>query len=397
MPGRVHKCGMLLGVLALASISGTTQALASSESVFYAFERDVDGAGDGAVPSAGLIADKDGNLYGTTLGGGSAGEGTVFKLTPEGTETILHSFAGGDDGYIPEGGLIMNTAGNLYGTTTLGGIAHNKGTVFRIAPDGTETVLYRFTGGSDGGNPMGTLIVDGAGDLYGTAHGGGVKKKGVVFKLTPEGVETVLHSFGSGRDGAAPQAGLIADGQGNLFGTTLAGGNADAGVVFKLASDGTETVLHSFGAEGDGLGPAGELLADSQGNLYGTTQFGGVGGRHCPGGIGCGTIFKIAPDGSYSVLYNFVGGNDGREPSSRLISDKRGNLYGTTLFGGAKNQGTAFVLAPDGAETILYSFTGKTDGRYASGPLLADAKFKHLYGETSDGGHKQGVVYVIEP
>lgn len=397
MPGRVHKFGMLFGALVLAATSGVTQAVASSENVFYTFERDNDGAGDGAVPFAGLIADKDGNLYGATLGGGSAGEGTVFKLASDRTETILHSFQGGDDGYLPEGGLIADAAGNLYGTTAAGGIEHNKGTVFRIAPDGTETVLYRFTGGSDGGNPMGTLISDGDGNLYGTTYTGGAKRKGVVFMLTPGGIETVLHSFGSGKDGAAPQGGLIADGQGNFYGTTAKGGDADAGTVFKLAADGTESVLHSFGAEGDGGGPAGELLADRRGNLYGTTQFGGAENHHCKTGIGCGTVFKITPAGSESVLYAFVGGQDGRQPSSRLIADKHNNLYGTTLYGGAKNQGTAFKLAPNGTETVLYSFVGKTDGRYPSGPLLADAKFEHLYGETSDGGDKQGVVYVIAP
>ena len=397
MPGRVHKFGMLFGALVLAATSGVTQAVASSENVFYTFERDNDGAGDGAVPFAGLIADKDGNLYGATLGGGSAGEGTVFKLAPDRTETILRSFQGGDDGYLPEGGLIADAAGNLYGTTAAGGIEHNKGTVFRIAPDGTETVLYRFTGGSDGGNPMGTLISDGDRNLYGTTYTGGAKRKGVVFMLTPGGIETVLHSFGSGKDGAAPQSGLIADGQGNFYGTTAKGGDADAGTVFKLAADGTESVLHSFGAEGDGGAPAGELLADRRGNLYGTTQFGGAENHHCKTGIGCGTVFKITPAGSESVLYAFVGGQDGRQPSSRLIADKHNNLYGTTLYGGAKNQGTAFKLAPNGTETVLYSFIGKTDGRYPSGPLLADEKFKHLYGETSDGGDKQGVVYVIAP
>jgi uncharacterized repeat protein (TIGR03803 family) len=395
MPGHAHRCGILFGALLLTSAFGGTQALASSESVLYAFERDVDGAGDGNAPFAGLIADKDGNLFGTTVVGGSAGEGTVFKLAPDGTETILHSFPGGDDGYSPEGGLIADVAGNLYGTTELGGIAHNKGTVFTITSDGAETVLYRFTGGSDGGNPMGTLIADGAGNLYGTTYTGGAKKKGVVFMLAPDGSETVLHSFGSGKDGARPEAGLVADGQGNFFGTTFTGGSADAGAVFKLAADGTETVLHSFGGEGDGIGPAGELLADGQGDFYGTTQFGGAADRHCQ--IGCGMIFKIGPDGREYVLYRFAGGQDGREPSSRLILDAQHNLYGTTLFGGAGNKGTAFKLAPDGTETVLYSFTGKTDGKHPSGPLLADAKFQHLYGETSEGGHTQGVVYVITP
>lgn len=384
-------------IVTFALASCVTPADASSEKVVYAFQNDIDGAGDGGLPSAGLVADTDGNLFGTTLGGGSAGEGTVFKIAPDGSETILHSFTGGADGYVPEAGLIIDEAGNLYGTTTVGGLGGNNGTVFRIAPDGTETQLYVFTGGSDGGKPMAGLITDGNGNLYGTTHSGGARNRGVVFKIAPDGTETVLHSFLGVRDGAFPQSGLIADGEGNLYGTTPAGGPTDNGVVFKIAPDGTETVLHRFAGGADGSAPLGGLVADGKGNLFGTTQFGGL--DNCQPGLGCGIVFRIAPDGKESVFYAFTGGKDGRQPSSRLIVDRRGNLYGTTLFGGQRNEGTVFKLSRGGSETILHSFDHRLhrDGSYPSGPLLADAGFRHLYGETSQGGHRQGVVYVVRP
>jgi uncharacterized repeat protein (TIGR03803 family) len=390
---RAHRARALVVAFALPFL--VTPAGASSEKVVYAFLRDIDGTGDGAVPSAGLVADQDGNLYGTTIGGGSAGEGTVFRIAPGGSETILHSFTGGQDGYSPEAALIIDDSGSLYGTTTVGGLSGNNGTVFRIAPNGTETQLYVFTGGSDGGKPIAGLIADGGGNLYGTTHSGGANNKGVVFKLAPNGIETVLHSFMGGSDGAYPEAGLIADGQGNLYGTTLNGGSSDNGTVFKLTPDGTETVLHQFMGHSDGSGPMGDLVADSKGNLYGTVQFGGL--DSCQ--LGCGIVFKVAPDGTESVFYSFAGGKDGRQPSSRLIADRRGNLYGSTLFGGQHNEGAVFKLTRQGTETVLYSFDRRLNrnGFYPSGPLLADATFTHLYGETSGGGHKQGVVYVVRP
>jgi len=177
--------------------------------------------------------DKKDNLYSTTAGGGADGQGVVFKLAPDGTETVLYSFTGGSDGEHPQAGLIMDSSGNLY-STTYGGGADGDGVVFRLAPDGTETVLHSFTGGSDGANPFAGLIMDSSGNLYSTTSGGGPDARGVVFKLAPDGTETVLHSFTRRSGGAFPEAGLIMDSSGNLYSTTESGGADKDGVVFKL-------------------------------------------------------------------------------------------------------------------------------------------------------------------
>ena len=314
---------------------------------------------DGALPVAGLIADSKGNLYGTNQGLGcfvNFGCGVVFKLSPDGTYTVLYSFTGGSDGAVPAAGLIADSSGNLYGTTSSGGASGN-GVVFKLSPDGTETVLHSFTG-SDGSVPVAGLIADSSGNLYGTTSRGGASGNGVVFKLSPEGTETVLHSFTGGSDGANPQAGLIADSSGNLYGTTSGGGASGNGVVFKLSPAGTETVLHSFTRGYDGANPQAGLIADSSGNLYGTTSSGG--GSGCAG-TGCGTVFKVSPGGSETVLYSFTGGSDGAGPAAGLIADNSGNLYGTTAFGGTSPElecgtigcGVVFKLSGTGFVTAI--------------------------------------------
>jgi uncharacterized repeat protein (TIGR03803 family) len=261
----------------------------------------------GEVPLGDLIRDADGNLYGTTSYGGKKsktcptkyGCGTVFKLDKKGRFTVLNSFAGGTDGRGPVAGLYRDAAGNLYGTTSEGG-GSDWGTVFKLDTTGKETVLYRFSGGADGGAPMAGLIQDAAGNLYGTTSYGGVTNCGggpcgVVFKLDPKGNETVLHAFTGSPDGADPLAALIQDSAGNLFGTTREGGTVnnlnDAGTVFKIDANGIESVLHAFSYK-DGAYPMGHLVQDSAGNLYGTTGGGGIG--QCSA-FGCGTVFKITP------------------------------------------------------------------------------------------------------
>ncbi|MGH6839302.1 MAG: choice-of-anchor tandem repeat GloVer-containing protein [Methylocella sp.] len=337
-----------------------------TETVLHTF-CNLPGCSDGSGPEAGLIADSSGNLYGTTFIGGTSlcfgqGCGVVFKLSPGGTETVLHAFTGfPSDGAFPELGLIADSSGNLYGTTLEGGggssgcyIAPSSlgcGVVFKLSPGGTETVLHSFTGGSDGLFPTSTLIADSGGNLFGTAVGGGASGNGVVFKLSPSGTETVLYSFKGGSDGGAPEGGMIADSSGNLYGTTGVGGASvcidglGCGVVFKLTPGGTETVLHSFAGGSDGSDPVGGLIADSSGNLFGTT--GGGGGSGC-GGSGCGTVFKLTPGGTETVLYSFTGGSDGGLPRAGLIADSGGNLYGTTLNGGASDAGTVFKLTGTG-------------------------------------------------
>jgi uncharacterized repeat protein (TIGR03803 family) len=391
IPGISGKC-IVAGALALAVVVPPGSACAKNgETVLHAFTE----KGDGGFPNAGLLADEQGNLYGTTEGGGSStncesGCGTVFKLAPDGTEAVLYSFcpaAQCGDGDQPYAGLIEDRAANLYGTTYLGG-AHNFGTVFRLAPDGTESVLYSFGANSgDGAYPLAGLSEDRAGNLYGTTSGGGHYDRckqigigcGTVFRLAPDGTETVLYRFTGGRDGANPYAGLIMDKGGNLYGTTLFGGAGDSGTVFRLAPDGTKTVLSHFRNGIDFDSPHADLIEDKAGNLYGTTFLGG--------GYGLGTVFKITSKGRAMALHTFTG-TDGKYPESRLVMDEAGNLYGTTSEGGADNLGTIFRLAPDGTESVLHSFCSRsncTDGATPAAGLTKD-KAGNLYGTTLDGG-----------
>jgi uncharacterized repeat protein (TIGR03803 family) len=342
-------------------------------------------AADGAQPLAGLIRDAAGNLYGTTAGGGAHGLGVVFKLGPSGTETVLHSFAGfPTDGGGPNAGLTRDAAGNLYGTTTFGG-EDRLGVVFKLSPSGTYTILYRFTGGADGANPYAGLVRDAVGNLYGTTFYGGASNAGVVFKLSPTGTETVLYSFTGGADGAYPYAGLIRDAAGNLYGTTAGGGAFRTwGVVFKLGPSGTETVLHSFAGPTDGGGPTAGLTRDAAGNLYGTTTNGGEGGL--------GVVFKLRSCGTYTVLHTFTGDGDGDGPFAGLVRDAAGNLYGTTFRGGPSDNGVVFKVSPTGTGynfSVVYTFTGGADGGLPYAGLVQDAA-GNLYGTTASGGATSG-------
>ena len=314
---------------------------AGNETVLYSFAGT--GAGDGQYPTADLVMDAQGNLYGTTAGGGASGHGTVFKLDTTGKETVLHSFSGaGGDGASPYGGVMMDGQGNFYGTTPAGGTS-NCGTVFKLDTTGKETVLYSFAGtGGDGASPYGGVMMDVQGNLYGMTEGGGAFGYGTVFKLDTTGKETVLHSFNlTGGDGGFPMTGLVRDAKGNLYGTTNSGGrgiDGGNGVVFKLDKVGRERVLYRFPSTGaKGIRPHG-VVRDAQGNLYGTTVFHGA--------FGWGTVFKLAPTGKMTVLYNFTGGNaDGGDPYAGVVRDGQGNLYGTTSAGAA-GYGTVFKITP---------------------------------------------------
>ncbi len=245
-----------------------------------------------------------GNLYGVTNGGGACpfGCGVIFKLSPNGTETVLHTFNGYD---YPLAGLTRRADGNFYGTTSFGG-SYDIGVVFRMTPSGIYQVLYAFTGGADGGVPYGDLLLDHAGNLYGSATYGGAFGHGAIFKVTPAGKETVLYSFTGGADGDTP-VGLSRDAaSGAFYGMTQRGGDHGAGVAFRLGPDGTYTVLHAFGGGGDGANPTASLIQDSAGNLYGTTPGGGAYGQ--------GTIFELSPAGAETVLYSFTNGADGAYP-----------------------------------------------------------------------------------
>jgi uncharacterized repeat protein (TIGR03803 family) len=337
---------------------------------------------DGALPNGYLIMDSAGNFYGTTSAGGVGNDnGSVFKVNAAGEESVLYSFsAGATDGQVPLGGLAMDGAGNLYGSTNIGG-ANNTGTVFKISPSGAESILYSFGDlpTNDGDGPYSSLIIDSAGNLYGTTQLGGATNNGTVFKISPEGAETILHSFtgidpnGPPYDGANPQSGVIMDNAGNLYGATWQGGANDTGTVYRISPSGTEVVLYSFGPVGtDGLNPNGDLIMDSAGNLYGTTA--------CGGAYLQGTVFKLTPLNVESILFSFGGPGGsgclplnlapyGANPNGKLIMDSAGNFYGTAYNGGATGGGTVFKLSPTGTIAVLYSFDNSAGSTDGDNPL----------------------------
>jgi uncharacterized repeat protein (TIGR03803 family) len=401
------KC--LLGFSAALALFAPLHAEAKGGfSVLYAFQ----GGNDGANPAAGLTADKQGNFYGTTNTGGSEtdcgegplGCGTVFKLAPSGTETVLHSFcsqAKCTDGAYPASGLIEDKKGDLTGTTYGGGntgcYGFGCGTVFRLARNGRETVLHTFAGGSDGAWPIAGLIVDEKGNFYGTTFEGGSAGCGgtgcgTIFKVASDGTETVLYAFTGGTDGNYPHGSLIVDKQGNLYGTASAGGNngcdgVGCGTVFKLAPNGALHVLYTFAGGNDGSDPVGSLLADAKGNFYTTTS--GGGDTACNSGYGCGTVVEIAAHGQESVLHAFSGARDGALPQAGMLEDDKGNFYGTATEGGGGGCsglgcGTVWKLAPDGKLEVLYRFTGGSDGDGPAGSLILDGG--DLYSSASAGG-----------
>jgi uncharacterized repeat protein (TIGR03803 family) len=385
-----------VSVLYVVVISGIPSAQAQSYKILFQFRAGV----DGASPFGGLVSDPNGNLYGTTNIDGAFDSGVVFKLSPTGRETVLHSFSGsGGDGAYPLTGLVRDASGNLYGTTAQGGVYGGAcggagcGTVFKVDSAGTETVLHGFTGIPDGSTPYAGLVRDAAGTLYGTTLQGGANEAGAVFKVDASGKETVLLSFDFGKiqNGYAPYGGLALDPAGNLYGTTEGGGTFGAGIVFKLDTTGTETVLYNFGSQStDGLTPTGNLIRDTANNLYGMTENGGM--------FGFGTVFKVDKNGNETLLHSFAGGKaDGQAPFiSGLLRDAKGNLYGATSEGGPFDFGIVFKLDSTGKETVLHSFTGK-GGKIPYGSLIRD-KAGNLYGTTSGGGtYGGGLVFKLTP
>lgn len=399
-PGIACSVSSGSGTVGPANVTGiSVSCSAGTERILYSFGAS---ATDGVVPNGPLVVDSSGNVYGTTVDGGVNGlyDGTVFKISAAGTETTLYSFgASATDGQVPIGGLVIDAAGNLYGTTEYGGV-NGDGTVFKIDTAGEETILHSFgIGFTDGGVPSAGLIMDSAGDLYGMTDLGGANGGGTVFKIDAAGKETILYSFAANSsDGVHPSGGLIMDGAGNLYGTTRAGGFG-YGTVFKLNSSGTETVLYAIGASLDGEYPEGGLALDSAGNLYGTTAYAQE---------SSGTVFEIGADGTATLLYAFGttvnDESDGATPDASLVVDSAGNLYGTTIGGGTNNErlggyGTVYRIEKIGSsitETVLYSFgASATDG---TGPnsLIVDSA-GNLYGTTVNGGaNGKGTIFAID-
>ncbi|HLW84977.1 MAG TPA: choice-of-anchor tandem repeat GloVer-containing protein [Candidatus Sulfotelmatobacter sp.] len=369
----------------LSAVITTGSAQAQTFNTLYNFSG-TDGA---AVATAGLIQATDGNLYGATTGGGANSDGTVFKITPTGTLTTLHSFDG-TDGASPWGRLVQATNGNFYGTTTGGGATNGYGTVFKITTSGTLTTLHSFDG-TDGEAPYAGLVQATNGNFYGTEEDGGANLYGSVFKITGTDTLTTLHSFDS-TDGANPQAALVQATDGNFYGTTRFGANSacngGCGTVFKMTPTGMLTTLHSFDST-DGANPFGGMVQGTDGNLYGTTSAGGSAND--------GTVFKITLGGTLTTLHSF-NVTDGATPYGVLIQATDGNFYGTTKNGGSTSCpgdcGTIFQITPGGALTTLHSFDG-TDGEYPFAGLVQDTN-GDLYGATGGGGAKNdGTVFSL--
>jgi len=317
----------------------------------------INGSLGGIFPTGTLIQDAKGNLYGVAEGG-AGGAGVVYKLSLRGKETVLYSFQGGldnDNPKGPAGGLLMDASGLIFGAAQFGSDQScfiGCGSIFQLDQAGNLVLLHKFTGGTDGSNPIGPLVQDTDGNLYGVAQSGGGRPCpekfeqipqsgcGVVFKLAKNGDLTVLHAFKGGMDGATPQAGLLLDASGNLYGTALQGGIDEHGTAFKIAKDGTYTVLHRF-VESEGKNPNGGLVADPAGNLFGTAQLGGD--------VNNGTAFQLSPDGTLKVLHSFEGLEDGDYPQAGLFRDNQGRLYGTTVSNGLiqlVQGGSVFEIIP---------------------------------------------------
>jgi|HubBroStandDraft_4_1064222.scaffolds.fasta_scaffold00105_9 uncharacterized repeat protein (TIGR03803 family) len=345
------------------------------------------GQPDGALPYDGLV-DVNGTLYGTTSAGGTSNQGSVFSVTPSGSETILHSFTG-SDGSLPYASLIY-VKGKLYGTTYNGGTS-GAGTVFSITTSGKEKVLHSFGSGSDGTSPQADLFSYG-GALYGTTYSGGAHGVGTVFKITLSGTESVVYSFkGLPTDGSSPRAGVIFY-KNAFYGTTYSGGigtSTSDGTVFKVTRSGKETVVHTFTGNPDGSNPSGDLLAYNN-SLYGTTDTGGS--------YGGGTVFKITSKGKSTVLYSFGqpgSTHDQVGPQAGLLN-VNGTFYGTVQ--GANAGGAVFAITPGGAESFVYQFNqnGPIDSPLAPLGEVIDLNGT-LYGTTvSDVANgAQGTVFAV--
>jgi uncharacterized repeat protein (TIGR03803 family) len=358
----------LLVLIMLTAAAVTLQAGVAITNL-YSFT----GGNDGGNPEWALTQGSDGNLYGTTSIGGTNGFGTVFEISSTGMFSNLYSFTGGDDGGSPSSGLTQGAGGSLYGTTF--------GAIFKITSDGALTALAEIT---DGSRPTGGVVHDGDGNVYGTTVYGG-NNKGTVYEVSPDGTMTNLYVFNGMTDGGYPYDALTLGRDGNFYGTTRGGLHSNPGTVFKISPTGALTTLHYFSGGSDGGNPYSALVQGSDGDFYGTTSAGGITTN--------GTIFKISPGGVFTNLYLFTGGTDGADPRAGLTLGVDGNFYGVSSAGGTNGYGTLFEVSPEGKFSSLYSFTGGDDGANPQAGLVLGSD-GNLYGMTTQGGAGgNGVVF----
>jgi uncharacterized repeat protein (TIGR03803 family) len=379
---------VILAIGYFAPIGAQNQAY----SVLYNFQ----GGSNGAAPYGALLLDSTGDLFGTTYyQGGHTASGVVFEFSASQNYSLLHSFKGvPNDGAGSLAAVISDHVGNLYGTTSLGG-SSNLGAIFGVNPAGREEVLHSFAGSpNDGAFPGAPLLGSKGGIYYGTTASGGASNAGTVFSFNAQSRQvTILHSFTGPSDGAQPNGGLITDSSGNLYGTTSYGGAYNQGTLFEITAAGAESVLYSFTGGIDGGVPQGSVLRNAAGDLYTTTYYGGANGF--------GAIMKWSENGKEFVLYSFAG-PDGAYPRASIIRDLSGNFYGTTQSGGAADLGVAFEFSNTQQYTVLHSFTGgATDGSSPYAPLVLDSS-GNLYGTTVNGGSGSctngcGTIFKITP
>jgi uncharacterized repeat protein (TIGR03803 family) len=392
-----------LFVIALSLATAT----ATTTDVIFSFEED-----EGEYADTDLETDSAGNIYGTTVLGGDFGSGTVFQLraTPNGwVHTVLYSFTSGADGGEPYKGVTLDREGNLYGTTVTGGSGNCEGgcgVVYKLINSGgtwTQTVIHAFTGGDDGSGPGARVTVDQAGKIYGMTPTGGAYGLGTIYKIHQAGGAwkfKVIHSFTGGDDGATGSAGRMILRRGRLYGAATAGGAHGSGVIFELSPRGVGEwdfrTIYAFKGQPDGSFPYGALLFDPSGKIYGTTYYGGANG--------IGAVYELSPqrmgEWDENVIYSFQDGTDGNSPISNLVFDTAGNLYGTTSEGGL-GSGTIFKLSPVGGgqwiESVVHAFEGPPDGAFAYNGMVVD-RFGNFYGATVHGGDDDdGCIYQFTP
>jgi uncharacterized repeat protein (TIGR03803 family) len=380
------------GVLTLSFIAALSvqAAQAQTYTVLHSFTSHP----DGDTPTAGVTVDASGNIYGTASQGGTYGKGTVWKLNANAAFSVLYAFTGGV-GAGPQTPLLLDGKGNLYGTALYGG-HFNGGSVYSVAPNGQVKELYALNRIP---NPQGRLALDRhRGILYGTTQDGGTGCSsgcGTAWQLAPAHRFAFLHKFRGAPDGATPVSGLVRDRAGNLYGATWFGGSVTqqcqqgCGTVFKVNRAGKKSTLYSFQGGNDGIAPAGDLSLDANGNVFGTTKAGGNG---CSITGGCGTVFKINPSGEETVLYRFKNGSDDEAPNGGPVLDGNGGVYGTTA-------NTIFHVDANGKETVLDTQKDCTNGCNFNGDLAMDSAGA-LYGTTSSGGDPScqcGVVFKLVP